>query len=65
MSYGRFVELYCDGPGESGKGCPASHSDMEPTVREARVKARSDGWVVRDGLDLCPDCRKRRPRDER
>lgn len=50
MTAYRFVTLTCDGCGE------INDPGTVRTIREARAIAKSEGWLYRDGQDLCPIC---------
>lgn len=54
MSTSREVTVWCDGDGCHAwtYGADAPHR----TAATARRGARAEGWVHRDGRDLCPAC---------
>ena len=51
MSTAREVTVWCD-----VEGCPewGPQDQYATTAAEARRLARRDGWVYRNGNDLCP-----------
>ncbi len=65
MSWDKRITIYCEGTrrattrtGDDGVkfDCSRWETTLESTVELARKKARKDGWVLRDGRDLCNDC---------
>src|SRR4051812_8031512 len=57
-----YYDVWCDGPGPDGGGCLswADQATSLLSVRDARKRAKRDGWVHKRGVgDLCPDCQER------
>ena len=59
MSYETVRYLYCDGPlCRSGDGEPYTIApNPDESITRQRRQARADGWVHRNGRDLCAECR--------
>lgn len=60
---GYSLELYCDHPSHNGRLRDAIfyiskfyHPRKAVCVREAR----REGWLIKNGKAICPNCRKRR-----
>lgn len=51
MSYERFVTFLCD----HGFDCPETIATGYTSLRDARIHAKAQGWIYRDGLDHCPN----------
>lgn len=49
MSIQRMIDVTCD-----AEDCYEVTEGSSWTAKEARIRAREDGWVRRAGLDLCP-----------
>lgn len=50
-------ELWCDGPGEDGKGCGRA-SDAELDRKGAVEWAKQCGWLILTRKHYCPKCRR-------
>lgn len=56
MSYHKNPEISCDFGGKNTYQCNESYSGLpRDTVDDMRRYLRAQGWVFRDGLDLCSD----------
>lgn len=59
----RTYDVFCDGRDDIGP-CPqwATEASSGVSGTDARMRAKAEGWVRRNGKDLCPDCaRKEQP----
>lgn len=52
MSIVKTYDVFCD-----AEGCPMWAGDSSSTLNSATARrlARREGWVRRNGQDLCPD----------
>ena len=56
MGYSKNVFLHCD---ECGLTFASGDQGFDgQTITYQRSGARDEGWSIRPGKDLCPDCRK-------
>lgn len=53
MTASRHVTIWCDGEDAQGRCWEWTGGD-QPRALNARRDARQNGWVYRDGRDLCP-----------
>lgn len=62
MSIVRTSDVFCDigKPGCLGwaSDCSATDGLESHPADVARARAKHDGWVLRTGRDICPECQK-------
>lgn len=64
MSIAKQTFLYCDGGYECPMNGECLYSGSMDSATEQRKRASREGWVRRDGFDLCPECARRLKKQE-